>query len=282
MTENFMSLCPRSKDYTGYNVTGIPVKVIQSDGVEITPHIKFSEVELDNGAKYFHNNSGKADKFSITCLLNDDEQLTLLKKGETEESPTNTQKVKVTDLLDYFIRQGEPFYVTTRARGISSTNLWRVTENNSRKQHYDDGYIEWSLTFTRYVSFSSAYFKNTNKGVTSALKKYQNKKKKQKKKTAKKKAKSKTSVKSQFKKKCKASNLKYSSKKKVVNCVKLMQKILYKKGCYKVNKKSQIDGWYGKQTKDAVKQFQKRYAKKYKLKQTGNVDKNTFKALISV
>ena len=43
-----------------------------------------------------------------------------------------------------------------------------------------------------------------------------------------------------------------------------------------------IDGWYGSMTVSAVKKFQKKYAKKYKLKKTGKVDKATFKALYSV
>ena len=94
-------------------------------------------------------------------------------------------------------------------------------------------------------------------------------------------AKTKLTAQTNLKKKCKASNLKYSKEKKVVTCVKYMQQILNKLGIYNT-KKYKIDGWYGNATKTAVKSFQKKYHTKYKLKQTGNVDNATFKALYSV
>ena len=294
---NFMTICPRSKSYTGCNLTGIPLKVIHDDGVEVSPHISFSEFELEKGVKGFHNNSGKSDSFSITVIINENDTIMVTKeftdwtgqeellqvlRGQsaydtilsTEVTPSvYTQlgkHIKVIDALDYFIRKGEPFYITTRAVGIKSNELWMVTEQKSRKQKYDDGYIELDLTFTKYVSYKYASFKNTNKSVANAIKKYKNKSK----------AKQKTTAKYKLKKKCKPSQLKYSKKKKKVTCVKYMQKILYKKGFIK--KKKQIDGWFGDTTRDALKKFQKKYKKKYKLKVNGKVDKNTFKALYSV
>lgn len=289
---NFMTICPRNQKYADSMVKGIPLKVILADGIDISPHIKFTEAELDNGAKYFHNNSGSSDSFKVTVIIDTTETVSVESllgystwDGEKYTDPVYMDIGKTKDLvtvLDYFIRKGEPFYVTTRATGIKPKELWLVTENKSRKQKYDDKYVEWDLTFSKVVSYSYATYKNTNKAVTKAMKKYEKKKAKTTAKAKKETAKKKTTKKSKFEKNCKASKLKYSKKKKVVDCVKLMQNILYKKGCFKTNKKSQIDGWYGDVTKDAVKRFQKKYAKKYKLKKTGNIDKATFKALCSV
>ena len=272
-----MTICPRNAKYVDSMVHGIPLKVIQSDGVDMTPHIKFTEAELDNGAKYFHNDSGKADSFKVKVIINSDETVAVdtLVSDSTYEDIGRTKNILT--VLDYFIRNAEPFYITTRAVGINNQDLWMVTGNPSRKQKYDNGYVEWDLTFTKFVGYSYAVFKNTNTGVANALNKYK-KKKATAKKTAKKKAKTKTAKKSKFEKNCNASQLKYSTKKKVVPCVKQMQQILHKKGCYNAS----VDGWYYKETKKGVKKFQKKYAKKYKLKQTGNIDKNTFNALCKV
>ena len=296
MTENFMSICPRNKSYTGYNISGIPLKVIQSDGIEYNPHIDFGVSELQNGVKYFKNNSGKSDSFKITCMVNTQDTVEVsnefydwsyVYRKENPDFPLIIDeqtwdgrniyakirtKVKLNEALDYFIRKGEPFYITTRAVGINKEDLWIITGNQSRKQEYDDGYTKWELTFTKYIPVEFTTFKNTNTAVTNAIKKYQNQKKAKAKATAK----TKTTAKANLKKKCKANNLKYSAKKKTSTCVKYMQQVLNKKGCLD---KKQIDGWYGNKTKTAVKQFQKKYKKKYKCKTDGNVDANTFKAL---
>lgn len=293
MAENFMTICPRSKSYVGCNIGGIPLKVIQSDGIEYNPHISFDVSELQNGVKYFKNNSGKSDSFKITCMVSTMDTIEVTKEfndgsWEDEQSDFDTiitesvsagnvyaklgKNITSNDALDYYIRNQEPFYITTRAVGINKEDLWIITGNPTRKQEYDDGYTKWELTFTKYIPVEFTTFKNTNTAVTNAIKKYKN----QKKTKAKAKSKTKTTVKSNLKKKCKASSLKYSSKKKTSTCVKWMQQILNKKGCLD---KKQIDGWYGNKTKTAVKQFQKKYKKKYKCKTDGNVDANTFKAL---
>lgn len=295
----FMSVKPRAT-YDGMEVTeGIKVRVIRSGGVDVSPDVHLTATGLNNGAKYFHNNSGDADSFTVSCLFNADE---IMKTTRTFEGNSwgyvidgddgayidqvidkgkyyvFAKDVRVIDLLDYYIKNAEPFFVVTRAVGIPENQLWLVTENKSRKQHFESGWVEWSLTFTRYLEYNYASFKNTNKAVTKALKKYKkNKAKKAKAKQVK--AKNKTTTKSTLKKKCKPSNLKFSKTKKYSKCVEYMQKILYKGGHFKPNKKSQIDGWYGQTTKDALKRFQEKHKKKYKLKTNGNVDKNTFKAL---
>ena len=299
MVERFMTICPRTAEYTGYNITGIPLRIIKDDGIEYTPHISFSGVNLDNGAKFIHNNSGKADSFSITVLLNANDTV----RGEYEEEEPmqygmnmgmygwygggrriHTKEFNVIELLDYYIRKGEPFYVTTKAVGINSNDLWLITSNSSRYQATTEGYVEWKLSFTKKVSYTQASFKNDNAGVTQAYKNYQKRLAKNKaaaKKAAKKKALAKLKSTPQWKLEhnCKYKELVYSKTKKTNACVKVMQTILVNQGCFNPNKKSQIDGWYGKQTVDAVKRFQKKYAKKFNLKKTGKVDKATYKVL---
>lgn len=298
MTDNFMTICPRTTEYMKTIPKGIPLRVIHSDGIEYNPDVKFTETKLSNGAKHFHNSSGKADSFSITVLINEKDMASVLTdvkdiwiaskgeqfidgvpyyKADTKIKKEFYENKSIISMLDYYIREGEPFYITTRAVGINKSDLWIITENKTRKQNYDDGYVEWDLTFTKYIEYKFAQFKNDNKVVKQAIKKYKKKKALQ---IAKAKAKAKKTAKYKLQHQCKYNQLKYSKRKKVVKCVEYMQKILYNKGCLK-DKKS-IDGWYGKTTVTAVKNFQKKYAKKYKLKKTGKVDKATFKALYSV
>ena len=178
--------------------------------------------------------------------------------------------------MDYYIRNAEKFYITTEAIGINSNDLWLCTENKNRKQ-VKPGFVEWSLTFTKWVPVSYATFKNTNNNITQALKNYEKQKaKKNAKNTAKKTttAKSKTVSTSKLSK-CKYTTLKYSKTKKKVTCVIYLQEVLKKKGYYT----GALDGWYYTLTKNAVKKFQKNNKKKYSLKVNGNVDKATFNAL---
>lgn len=239
------------------------------DGVEVTPSISFNITDVDGGLKHFKNNSGQNDSFTIKVLLNRNEVFDGFIKG----TETVGKELKVIDALDYYIRKAEPFYINTRAIGINKNDLYLVTENNSRQQLYDDNIVIWELTFTKYVSLPQITFKNTNTAIKQAIKTY-NKEKAKKKASAKKK----TTTRQKFKTKCKPSKLKYSKNKKIVTCVKYMQLLLWKKGFLK---KSQVDGWFGKVTVNAVKKFQKKYKKKYKLKVNGKVDNNTFKALYS-
>ena len=128
----------------------------------------------------------------------------------------------------------------------------------------------------KYKTLKLSSFKTTTSGITKAIKKANDKKASAKKAKAKTKTKQTTGYKAKLKK-CDYKVLKYSKKKKTVNCVKIMQQLLYNYGC--LDKKSYIDGWYGKITVKAVKKFQKKYKTKYKLKETGKVDKSTWKAL---
>lgn len=300
MSDVFLSLTPRSKSYTGCNVSGIPLRVVKGS-VDIKPSIKFSATDLNGGQKYYHNNTGDCDSFTISVIIHKDDEFRSY-NGDLDENvvPFNidgsapryivdelydkavaehnkyvaehTSYFKIIDLLDFYIRRAEPFYVNTRAVGIKGTDLYLVTDQPNRKQAYEN-YTVWELTFTKYSEVKYAKFNNSNKGVKAAVNRYKKAKLNAKKKALKKTARYK------LKKECKLSALVYSKTKKDVKCVRYMQQILVNKGFMK---KKQINGWYDKTTYTAVKKFQKKYAKQYKLQVNGKVDKRTFVALYSV
>ena len=123
----FLSLCPRTPEYTSHVIEGFRLRVVQDDGVTIKPDVKFNLTDLSGGIKHFQNRSGKNDSFSITALIH---------KYDTVRGMKYTSKVdgnyyvdvdsdynndlSIMDALDYFIRKGEPFYVTTNAVGIDA------------------------------------------------------------------------------------------------------------------------------------------------------------------
>ena len=72
--------------------------------------------------------------------------------------------------------------------------------------------------------------------------------------------------------------MKYSKTKKFVTCVKYLQKVLKKLKLYS----GVIDGWYGQLTVSAVKKFQKKYKRKYKLTDNGKMNSKTLNALVKV
>ena len=303
---SFLSVCPRSKKYLDFNITSIPLKVIQDNGVEIKPDVNISVNELNNGYKQFVNNSGNSDSFKVNVIIKHDEYISgeihekVKDKGyhidvdtvinmtgvdlselENLELDKDTavymyedyRDFPVIEILDVWIKNAEPLYVVTEAIGVSN-GYYIITENSSRKQTFRE-YTVWTLEFMKYKGLKLSTFKTTTKGIKNAIKKANAKKNKAKAK-AKAKTKQTTSHKAQLKK-CDYKVLKYSKTKKVVKCVKIMQQLLYDYGC--LTPKSNIDGWYGNVTVEAVKKFQKKYKDKYKLKVNGKVDKSTWKAL---
>lgn len=294
----FMSLLPRSN-----TVESMPLRVVQSSGVSYDPDIKFTTTALNEGKKHFQNNSGDGDSFTVTVMLNMADTVVVTKEfyddlDENEKSkfnitmdgPYDVNTDSLIKVLDYFIREGVPFYVYTRAVGINDKELWLVTANKSRVQthdvvtitpatggEYESAFVEWELTFTKYNELNLSTFNNDNAGVTKAIKNY-NKKKNAKKTTKKNTAKTKTTIYQKLAK-CDYKKLVYSKTKKTTSCIKTMQEILYKDGSLKGKKATVVDGWFGDKTKAAVKAYQKKYAKRDGLKQNGKVDKNTFNSL---
>ena len=119
-------------------------------------------------------------------------------------------------------------------------------------------------------------FKNDNKYVAAAKKTYEKNKKKNAQAT-KNKAKQSSSLNNKLGK-CDLKNLKYSKTKTVTECTKTLQKYLNKK----LGTNLSVDGWYGGETQKAVKKFQEKYKKKYKLTVNGKMDKATLNAMTKV
>ena len=254
----------------GLGAKPISLKVIQQNGVDVTPDLDIVVNRLNKGDKYFLNNGYGGITFKIDVIIHKNETT-----GNTVSIVRKNWKYgngKVLDYLQDWMSNMTPVYVVTEAIDIPN-GRYIITKNSSRKQSFRE-YTVWTLEFTEFKGLNIVKFKNNNKYINKAKKNYAKAKAKAKKKS--KKAKANNTNKNKLKK-CKVSNLKYGVKKS--NCVKYMQKVLYKKGYLT---KKQIDGWFGPKTKNALKKFQKKYKKKYKLKVTGKVDKSTLKALIDV
>lgn len=288
MAENkkFFNILPRSETYLTMTVDSIPLRVLHSGGVKVSPDIKFNKVDLAGGESIFTNSSGVNDSFTITILLHEDDMVWNTTPPTADDFPiisTNTpvntgvstpinvesyfnsfrnkyvSAAKLITMLDYWIRNAEPFMIVTDAVGIPEDELWLVTEQKNRKQERNDGYVEWDLTFTLYREVKLGKFNKNTDVITKALEKKTSS-------TASKNTSSKTTLKDKMKK-CDNKVLKYSEKKKVVDCVKVMQEIIYNAGCYGKNTKKDtaVDGWYGKTTREAVKAYKKKYKADYGL-----------------
>lgn len=265
-------------------VNKLPLKVVIGS-LEVTPNVNINVTDLNivNNIQYKHflNQSDygitfkcdviigkhemwKSDSWGRFLMMRSAEYKKQLKQGAAFDN--HRTKFRVVNVLKTWIKNMYPLKVVTEAIDVPN-GLYVITGNSKRKQVYE-GYTVWTLEFTTFNPLNLAVYKNNNTAIKNALAK-------------KKKAKSKASNKSKFKK-CKLSSLKYSKKQKTVACVKYMQAILYKKGCLET--KSQIDGWYGKVTCKAVRKFQTKYKKKYKLKVTSGtkIDKATFNAMCKV
>ena len=248
----------------------LSLKVSRSRGVETVPNMNINITKLNrdtNNTLYqqFFNNGYAGVTVKVEVLI--------------KETDTYNNK-KVLDVLDEWVQNMTILAVQTKALNMPD-GQYIITGNPSRTQNMDGSSV-WVLEFTTYTPLNVIKYKNDLSSVLNAVNKI--------------KAKKASSVNSKLSK-CNYKVLVYSKKKKKVTCVKYMQQILYKQ---KLLKKSQVDGWFGKETKAAVKKFQKKYNKTHKitinvksgdkltnnaklvskrLKVTGKVDKATWKAL---
>lgn len=284
---NFFSIVPRDNNLNVISKKPIPLKVISDGGVEVNPDISFKSTRLNSYYNTFQNNTGYNDSFNITVLLDSKETIELLYNRYDENGKEKNWDIFEKELvkswegsrdvlgetetyvpvhiaLNYWIRRGVQFYIYTRAVGINKKDLYIITEQKKRTQNYDDGLVEWDLTFTRYKEITKSVFKKSTSVITKALKKL-----KESKLSAKQKARIALA-------KCNYKKIVYSKKEKKVKCVKAMQQVLY---LQKFLTKKQVDGWYGKTTKKAVKAYQKKWSKDYGLKVTGNCNKHTWKVM---
>ena len=272
------------------------VNVVQSDGVVVKPDFKVDVEQLNKGFKHFNVHDGKANSFKVTVILNENEPVTVgktytlvvgdpftvfagagaknLKEGEVHKVGY-TRELSKMGALNYFMRNLTPLYVSSDIVGIADNVLYVITENSERKQTHRGGFSTWDLTFTKYNELKKLVFKKTSSGAEKALKTLQAQKKKKtttKADTVASKTNTMTSL-----RKCNRNVLVYSKTKKVVPCVKTLQTLLNQEGFIK--NKSQIDGWYGNVTKQAVKDYQTKYSKKYGLASTGHVNLKTYNVM---
>lgn len=281
----FFVLTPQEDINKKYVIDPFELRVVQDSGVEVDPDVNFKINTLNKGTKHIVNNSGNYPTFNVDVLIKQDDVAPhrFIYQPETMEDLNTTagkdyvktlmsSNFNITYLLDYYIKHATKLYLVTEAVDVAN-DVYIITGNKSRKQTYL-GHTIWNLEFTKYSAINRSVFKYKNTYVKKAIAKYKKYLKKQK-------AKAKQG--DALKRKLKACNYKklvYSKKKKVVKCVKYMQEILYKAGHYKSgDKKTVVDGWYGKETVKAVKDFQKKHKKDYKLKVTGKVNKNTWIAM---
>lgn len=253
----------------------LPLTVVKGS-VKVVPDLSLSITDLNNSEgtlfKQFFNNGYGGITFTVEVIIDEDD----LYNGGS-----------VLTVLDRIYRNTEVVSVVTEAVDVPD-EMYVISKNPNRTQTRK-GSTSWELEFTTYNPLNIHKFKNDNTNVQKAIKKA-------------KKAKNTTSSKSNSTvytklKNCKRSTLVYSKKQKTVTCVKYMQTILYKKGFLT---KSQVDGWFGSKTKNAVKKFQQKFNKthvktinvksgdkitsnsknlSYKLPTDGKVDATTFKAL---
>ena len=299
-SEYFLSFVPRDETYLEYNIDPVPLKVIRTNGVQVTPLMNITETDIrsyqkgspntpGHRRKFFTDHGYEGIRFKVDVILNVDDEATAYTKrrrfipntklGDNAYVTENIYTLhdpKTIDVLRYVIENTIPVNVVTRAIDIPN-GLYLITKNDSRKQTNDKNTI-WSLEFTKYVQFYVTQYQNDNSVVLNAITKarkarqaYQAKMTAQAKKNA-------VSISANGKKlkACGVSKLKYSSKQKDVLCVRYLQKALTGLKLYT----RQIDGWYGKYTKAAVKAFQKKYKKTYNLKVNGVMDTKTLNAII--
>ena len=248
------------------SIAPIPLRVITNSGVEVKEDMQINITELYGPArkgrksKRFYSDGYGGITFTIKILLKEDDTYQSAAYNKLNGRNKKT-KLLVWKLLNTFYFNLYPVRVVTQAMDVPN-GTYIITSINKKTQ-VKKGYSEWELEFTTHKSIKFGKF-GSNASLRKAIGGTGKKRKRK-------------QSKRQKLSKCKLKNLRYSKKKtKPMPCVSYMQSVLYRA---KFLKKSQIDGWYGWNTAHALKKFQRKYKKKYNLKVTGQVDKNTLKAL---
>ena len=295
----FFTIAPRNREYLGYSFKPITLRVIQEKGIDITPDFDVNVTDLNGSYKHFKVNHGLGDTFKISIIIHknatiegyyekiwdvgdiashksnlSDFDFDKITGTGWDNASLNDFKWKVTDLkkfrlttvLNYFMRTLTPFIISSNMIGINQKVPYIITKNKSRQQDYLN-YTVWELEFTRYEKLKYSNFTKTSKGVKNALKKAKSKKSK--------KVSAKTKERLKLRK-CKWNTLKFSKTKKVVPCVKLLQKILN----MDLGTKLVLDGWFGKETSNAVAKYQSKYSKRFGLKKTGHMNLSTYNVMV--
>ena len=242
---------------------------IIKDTLEVVPDFNLNITELNRGKdgtkyKHFFNNGYGGLTFKCQVVIHrgrdkNHDNVKLLHNWYIDSTPL----IVATDAIDIFHGQNNTKW---------DAGLFIITKNSSRKQT-SENYTVWDLEFTSYTPLTVYKFKNDNSSVLKALNKATSDKNKSSEANKIKQAVALTALQVSFSL-CSLSQLKYSKKKKTNECVKKLQQLLQK---YKYYLNNKVDGWYGKDTMNAVKKYQKAVG----LKSTGKIDKTTMKYLVN-
>ena len=256
----------------------IPLHVTQAGAFNVTPDVNITVTDLNKGDtnfiyKRFYNQGYGGISFKIEVILKKGEKWT--SKYYKKYMGKDTDTFTIISVLREIIESMTPVKVVTDAMDIPNGN-YIITKNSTRKQS-SEGYTVWDLEFTSYTPLVEVVYSNDNTMVKNAISKA---KAKQSNVTVASKTSSSKGKSSKVSKlsKCNRSVLVYSRKQKKVTCVVYLQEILKKLKCYS----GKVDGWFGPLTTTGVKNFQRKYKKKYSLKITGTVNQKTYNAIISV
>ena len=269
--KSFFRVLPRSILDTYSKTIPMQLKVVQEDGIEVTPLLTTSVTDLNTAKnetqyKHIYNHGYAGIKFTIDVIIHKSDRWDIVKYNNyTKKYDVN--RPSVMSMLSEWSRHLTPLYVVCEAMVIPNDN-YVIIGNPTRKQEFRD-YSVWTLEFMTYRSLNIYKWANNNSKVLEAIKKANSK-------NATTKSASTNSAKLS---KCNLNVMVYSKNSKVVECNRLMQEVLYKKGFLTA---SQVDGWFGSVTMNALKKFQTKYAKTYNLKATGKMDKATLNALCKV
>ena len=267
--EGFFKLVPKWYINTYSKVHPLLLNVKREGGVNVKPdvHINVETLKTDNSGnlfKHFHNQGNAGLTFTIDILIRH--------KEKWNEKLWNPKKKKydinnpfVTTLLHAWYKNMFSMYVVTDAIDIPNGE-YVITNNPTRKQTFDD-YTEWALEFTSYNPLTIHKWVNNNARVQKAIKQANAKT-----------TKSASSLKARLSH-CHPELMVYTRTKKVLGCNTMMQTVLYNHGFLT---KAQIDGWFGPVTMNALKKFQRKFQKTYKLRVTGKMDKATLNCMCKV
>lgn len=268
--KTFFQLVPRYWFDIYANLKPLSLKISTDKGIEVKPEFNIKVSDLNQASdgtrfKHFYNQGYSGITFSIDVIIKNKEKWDVTvynwrKKNYRAYYPY------VDAILEKWVKEMEPLYVVTDSPLIPNGN-YLITDISSQKQTLKD-YTEWTLEFTTYRKMNVWKYKNDNSGVQKVLKKVTAKNTKQQSALQKKLS------------RCHPELMKYTgSVKKVLGCNNMMQQILVQKGFLRSD---QVDGWFGQVTANALKKFQQKYQKTYKLKVTGRMDKATLNALCKV
>ena len=223
----------------------MPLKVIQSKGVEVELNHNLKITDLRDGYKNFKSNNDDTITFKIEVIIY---KYDMWGWGD---GTGYTDKGYVKNWIKLWYRKMRPLYVVTNAFEIPN-GVYLITNIGSIKQDYTR-YVTMTLEFTTFKELRLWRYENDNAVVQAAIDALKPK-------PATTTTTTTSSTASKTLAKCKPyTEIKYSSTKNYTECNKLLQEKLYKLGYLR---KDQIDGWYGPVTMEAVKKFQRAWNKK--------------------